>query len=341
MTEERASLASGKITCKADLVALAARMGIFQKDLIAMSAETDPYLADREGRREWAEWFADQYERLGIEHGAHLRRIHYRLISQPEPVIMPNGEAYVNTLDCFDKLGAACRDARYLGLIPRGQMSDQRNPKPVLNFTPTEADDGDIEIGDGSVTSGEYRYSGANYTLPDVTVTEPTIPQRYHMEVWVEKSTVNDIVIPICQTFRVNVQIGVGEFSATRCEQLVDRVIESAEHGHPVRIFYISDFDPSGQDMPVSVSRKVEFDIRERDDLDIELFPIALTHEQCIQYQLPRTPLKERTGAPRNLNRHSARAQPSLTRSKRSTPASFAVSSEMRSAGTTTATSAP
>jgi hypothetical protein len=215
------------------------------------------------------------------------------MISKPEPIVMPSGKAYTNTVECFHDLIEAGRDARYLGLIPRGHITDQRNPMPRLNFVPTEAEDGSIDVTEGSVTSGAYHYRAADYTLPEVNIFEPTIPQHYHLEIWVEKSTINDIVIPLRETFRVNLQTGVGEFFATRCEQLVDRAIASAENGHSVRIFYLSDFDPCGQDMPASVSRKIEFEIRERDDLDIELFPLALTHEQCVRYQLPRTPLKE------------------------------------------------
>jgi hypothetical protein len=46
--------------------------------------------------------------------------------------------------------------------------------------------------------------------------------------------------------------------------------------------------------MPVAAARKIEFFARERDEpLDIQLHPILLTHEQCIEFELPRTPIKE------------------------------------------------
>ena len=61
-----------------------------------------------------------------------------------------------------------------------------------------------------------------------------------------------------------------------------------------MRILYISDFDPGGMSMPLAAARKIEFTLRkEMPDLDIQLRPIALTHEQCRQYRLPRTPMKE------------------------------------------------
>ena len=46
--------------------------------------------------------------------------------------------------------------------------------------------------------------------------------------------------------------------------------------------------------MPTSVARKIEFELhRQNIGLDIQVRPIALTHEQCIEYGLPRTPIKE------------------------------------------------
>jgi hypothetical protein len=123
VSEEKPWSPSAKVTCKADLVQLAEATGRPQKDLFAMAAATDPFNADREGRREWAEWFAAIYVRLKIPRGAHLRRMHYRMISEPEPIMAPNGKAYVNTFECFHDLIEAGRDARYLDLIPRGHIS--------------------------------------------------------------------------------------------------------------------------------------------------------------------------------------------------------------------------
>ncbi len=56
----------------------------------------------------------------------------------------------------------------------------------------------------------------------------------------------------------------------------------------------MSDFDPAGRAMPVSVARKLEFYIGTFDfDVDVTLNPFVLTEEQCQHYRLPRTPIKE------------------------------------------------
>jgi hypothetical protein len=61
-----------------------------------------------------------------------------------------------------------------------------------------------------------------------------------------------------------------------------------------VRVFYISDFDPGGRSMPKAVARKVQFTIDKTGlDTDIQIIPLALTPEQCIEYGLPRTPIKD------------------------------------------------
>jgi len=72
--------------------------------LCGQSASTDPFIADKPIRREKGEWLAQIWRALGIRPGAHLRRIHYRVVSQALPILMPDGQPYMNTIDCFDFL---------------------------------------------------------------------------------------------------------------------------------------------------------------------------------------------------------------------------------------------
>ena len=51
---------------------------------------------------------------------------------------------------------------------------------------------------------------------------------------------------------------------------------------------------PAGQSMPLAAARKIEYFSRKNDlDLDIRLYPLILTADQCKQYHLPRTPIKD------------------------------------------------
>jgi hypothetical protein len=126
----------------------------------------------------------------------------------------------------------------------------------------------------------------------DVSLRPPRItPPWFHVELWCEKTTMNSILLAIARERRLNVITGPGFQSLTGAWRLIGRAKRS---GRPVRILYVSDFDKAGQHMPVAVARQVEFIIRRDNlDLDIQLIPVALTHEQCIEYDLPRTPLKD------------------------------------------------
>jgi hypothetical protein len=115
--------------------------------------------------------------------------------------------------------------------------------------------------------------------------------QDYIVEVWIEKSTQNDWLIPLCRRRGVNLVVGIGEQSEIRSRQLA---LRSAEYGAPVRIIYLSDFDPGGRSMPKAVARKVEFTIAKFSlDIGLQLIPLGLTPEQCRAYRLPRTPIKD------------------------------------------------
>jgi len=126
---------------------------------------------------------------------------------------------------------------------------------------------------------------------PCARLDERVPPQRYQIEIWAEKTTMNDILDPLAERYSATLVTGVGELSATACRLCVER---AELDGRPVRILYISDFDPAGQSMPVAVARKIEFLLQETGlDLDIQVRPVVLTAQQCEDYALPRTPIKE------------------------------------------------
>jgi hypothetical protein len=136
---------------------------------------------------------------------------------------------------------------------------------------------------------------GASFYPPSIYQGQPAIAQPVHIEIWVEKSTINEILIPLANLYRFNICTFIGEVSIPACDALVQRVIRS---GRPCRILYVSDFDPAGRSMPVAAARKIEFAVKMAEEagsgpLDIALHPIVLTPEQCIKYSLPRTPIKE------------------------------------------------
>ena len=110
------------------------------------------------------------------------------------------------------------------------------------------------------------------------------------VEVWAEKTTMNDVLVPLVRRYGANLVTGAGEMSLTAVHSFLARARAA---GVPARILYVSDFDPAGRSMPVAVARKIEFALDGRTDLDIKLNPIVLTPAQCREYRLPRTPIKE------------------------------------------------
>jgi hypothetical protein len=168
-------------------------------------------------------------------------------------------------------------------LIDVEDLVDRKNPEAVLNFKESEPG----EIGH----RGGLDIIEPTFEIPRLVVFRPVIAQRYMVEMWCEKSTMNDILMPLGERYGVNVVTYTGESSHIRCAELVRRARAS---GLPVRILYVSDFDPAGDSMPVAAARKIEFDIRKlAPDLDVQVRVIALTHDQCIEYRLPRSPIKE------------------------------------------------
>jgi hypothetical protein len=254
--------------------------------LYALAPCNDPFFIGP-ARTAAAEWFAEQWRRLNIPTGWHYRRIHYVFVSQDgkTAVLMLDGTPYENTLTSWSALCQTARDAIALDLVPQNAFEDHRNAEPIIHLV--EPSGVEINI-DNQWAAGAIPQMPA---LPRLVFYWPTVPQPYHLEVWAEKTTVNDVLLPLARGYHFNLITGIGELSATHCRRFVER---AAESGRPVRILYISDFDPGGLSMPVAVARKIEFELHKRElQLDVQLRPIVLTHEQCIEYGLPRTPIKE------------------------------------------------
>ena len=248
---------------------LARQLGRPFSTLYVLSSSNDPFIADAPNRQAVAEWLADIWDRLAVASGAHVRRVFYRMVSQKPLFQMPNGKPFLNTDQCWNYLCNATRDARYLDLIA-DELSERRSAEPVINLDDKPASDGSFNIETGNLLANVF------INLPALSLTRPHVPQRYQVEIWCEKSTMNDILMPLGERYGINIVTGVGELSLTRCTELVARARASQR---PVRILYVSDFDPGGMSMPVAVARKIEFYVRSQDEtLDIQVRPVVLTH---------------------------------------------------------------
>ena len=166
-----------------------------------------------------AQWFKRIYELHRIQPGFHLRRIHYRLASQEEPVLCCDGSTYKNNVTCWNDLLVGSLFARYMKLIPADALVDRRNPDSVIRLNPTQPEpraetvqacmgvfsEPEIysEFGDEQdLPSLSLRQSGAlpGLELVGGSLSETTLPklgevlaaaavQPYHLEIWCEKTS--------------------------------------------------------------------------------------------------------------------------------------------------------
>jgi hypothetical protein len=234
----------------------------------------------------WAEWFKEITTDVNPPY--HIRRIHYRTLGK----LKPDGNRYENTDNDGALLGKASEYARYLGLIPFDAIVDHKNEGQVVQVV-YELDE----------ISTYLKVGARDLTIPTIDDPEDVIDdggdaiisygaairQPYHMEIFIEKSTMNDILIPIAKEYGTGLMVAGGQFSVTNIADLYKRIRGLDK---PIRIFYLRDFDPAGQTMAKAVARKIEWFVRKQQPkIDLKLFDVALTHRQCLEYKLPRSPM--------------------------------------------------
>lgn len=186
-------------------------------------------------------------------------------------------------------LTQASKCARYLELVDPAAFVDRRNGEPQDNLDYYTEHLAQAQIYGGG--EDDKLALPAFPELPQYSLYVSS-PQRYHIEIWCEKSTMADILGGLARQYSAVYQDGMGELSITVALDAIRRFERS---GKPVRIFYVSDFDPAGAGMPVSMSRKIEYFLHKLGlGLDVKLFPIVLTYAQVKYYNriLP-TPIKE------------------------------------------------
>jgi hypothetical protein len=260
---------------------IAASSGLKVTDLLALAPQNDPFYAGTETDRAQAAWFKMVWQRAGYSTGVHLRRVHYFAVSQSPQLLMHNGSPYENTDKCWGYLCQASKMARYLGLVRISDINDNKNPAPHIS-----AD----YLG---IHEPGYTIYTPNLSDPYVSIQglDEVDAQPYHLEVWCEKSTMNDVLLPLCRRYNANLATFEGEVSLSACHALTTRI--QASGSKPTRIWYLSDFDPAGNSMPVATARKVEYLLAVyKIAADVRLQPLALTTDQVTSYHLPRTPIK-------------------------------------------------
>lgn len=262
----------------------AAETGLSMKDLTVLAVQNDPYRVYGEAGLRDGRWFADQVAALNRQgRPLHLRGFHYAILSRA--AIRPNGQPYINTLNAWNWLQEKAADAaRWLGLIPFEQIRDERNAEPVVRlWTPPEPQP--------IIRVGDVRILLPDDLVPTVDVDDFVGTQPYKLVLIGEKSSLEPVLGPIARDHKADLYLPTGTPSDT---MIYGMAKVGAADGRPMRVFYFSDCDPSGWDMPHGLSRKLQaLKDLEFPDLDVEVRQVALTPDQVREHGLPSSPLKD------------------------------------------------
>lgn len=100
----------------------------------------------------------------------------------------------------------ASKHARYLGLVDPAAIIDRKNPQTRVYSAPSEGEQPTIEVMSQGLEMGVPAFPA----LPSYLLLGYAGTQRYHLEVCCEKTSMDDIVLPICQRYGANYQAGGG-----------------------------------------------------------------------------------------------------------------------------------
>ena len=266
--------------------------------------DRDPYRLDTPANHRDAQWFARQIARfVPQDSSVHLRGLHY-LIASAGDAVRPDGRPYVNSDDDWVWLSEqSARAARWLGYVPFERILDARNEEAAL-------------FASGYFPPLATLIASDEIELPEVSDLMPSFHapfqgrQHYRIVLITEKSSCAPILQPIAEMVGGESLPMTGETSDTRIAELAKR---AAADGRPTVVLYFSDHDPSGWQMPISVSRKLQA-LRDLlyPGLDIQVRRAALTAEQANELDLPSTPLKETEKRAANWRDRTGREQTEL-----------------------------
>ena len=114
---------------------------------------------------------------------------------------------------------------------------------------------------------------------------------NYHFVMFGEKASLESILLPIARARQADLYLPTGEISDTLLYRIA---ADAAKDGRPLVVFTISDCDPAGYQMPISIARKLQaFKDLLFPRLKFEVVQVALTPDQVRELGLPSTPLKD------------------------------------------------
>jgi hypothetical protein len=286
MLERKAGRHPGNGVLRRILEAACEAEGVAQKAFTVLALGRDPYRLDTDTHHANGRWLAQQLARFyGSTKPAHWRGLHYSIIMAKVKIRKPDGLIYRNTDEDWTWLNEkAGKAARWLGYIPFDRIIDRRNNPPIIHraqkvepYATVLSDLTDVEFPD-DITPGP---AAAGFD----------VRQAFSFACFGEKASLEDICLPWASAHQVDLYLGTGETSDTFIYQIAR---DAVADGRPLVVFILTDCDPSGWQMLISIARKLQA-IRDLQfpALRWEIVHVGLTPDQARYFQLAEEPIKK------------------------------------------------
>jgi hypothetical protein len=198
-----------------------------------------------------------------------IRQVHYALLNDP-PLIHASkpDSVYCNNRESYNKLSDLATRARLKGLIRWEAIHDPTRDVRTWDVHPSPQPFLADQL--NGLFKGYYR---------NLQQSQPN-----HLEIVIEKATVENIVEPVASDYCINVTPERGQCSLPPRYKLAQRFKASGKG--KLILFILGDFDPDGESIVNAFCKSM------RDDFDIpmtKLEPrwVCLTHDQVQHLELP------------------------------------------------------
>ena len=120
--------------------------------------------------------------------------------------------------------------------------------------------------------------------------------QDVYVEVWIEKDALSRLFSTVTRKYCVSTVVCRGFSSVTFLQNYAKRITYHEQEGQRPVMLYFGDFDPSGEEMFISMGKTLRNELNVE---DIRLKKVALTLGDIAEYQLPHDPRALKHSDPR------------------------------------------
>lgn len=189
-----------------------------------------------------------------------LRQLYYQFVARG---------LIENTERSYKRLGSIVTDARLAGRLPWDGIEDRT--RGIRGWLIEEDEDEVLRGIDTSFALDFWK------------------PQNIHLEVWVEKEALGNVIQRACEPWRVPYMPCKGYLSASEAWRSGVRYQAAKHEGRDLYLIHLGDHDPSGIDMTRDNEERIElFASTNR----VNVIRLALNRDQVDQYTPPPNPTK-------------------------------------------------